>query len=48
MQRSSDRLNIDHLKKQAKDLIRLYRQRDPAALPGFVALSRQPPDETTP
>jgi ankyrin repeat protein len=35
MQRSSDRLNIDHLKKQAKDLIRLYRQRDPAASARF-------------
>jgi len=35
MQRSSDRLNLDHLKKQAKDLIRLYRQRDPAASARF-------------
>jgi hypothetical protein len=35
MQRSPDRLNLDHLKKQAKDLIRLYRQRDPAAFARF-------------
>ena len=35
MQRSPDRLNLDHLKKQAKDLIRLYRQRDPAAIACF-------------
>lgn len=27
-----DRLNLDHLKKQAKDLIRLYRSRDAAAI----------------
>ena len=30
-----DRLNLDHLKKQAKDLIRLYRSRDPAAMVRF-------------
>ena len=35
MERSPDRLNLDHLKKQAKDLIRLYRQRDPTALARF-------------
>src|ERR1700689_3728909 len=28
MNRSPDRLNLDHLKKQAKDLIRSYRSRD--------------------
>lgn len=27
-----DRLNLDHLKKQAKQLLRLYRSRDAAAL----------------
>jgi ankyrin repeat protein len=35
MNRSPDRLNFDHLKKQAKELIRLYRSRDPAALARF-------------
>jgi hypothetical protein len=30
-----DRLNLDHLKKQAKDLIRLYRSRDAAAIERF-------------
>jgi ankyrin repeat protein len=34
-----DRLNLDHLKKQAKQLIRLYRSRDAAAMARFrVAL----------
>jgi ankyrin repeat protein len=37
MDRSSDRLNLDHLKKQAKDLIRLYRDRDAAAMARFRA-----------
>ncbi len=37
MNRSPDRLNLDHLKKQAKDLIRLYRSRDPAAIARFRA-----------
>ncbi|KRR20224.1 hypothetical protein CQ14_23565 [Bradyrhizobium lablabi] len=32
MDRSPDRLNLEHLKKQAKQLIRLYRSRDPAAM----------------
>lgn len=32
MQRSPDRLNLEHLKKQAKELIRLYRSRDAAAM----------------
>ena len=32
-----DRLNLDHLKKQAKQLIRLYRSRDAAALVRFRA-----------
>lgn len=35
MNRSPDRLNFDHLKKQAKDLIRLYRNRDAAAIARF-------------
>jgi hypothetical protein len=35
MERSPDRLNLDHLKKQAKDLIRLYRQHDPEAFSRF-------------
>ena len=35
MDRSRDRLNLDHLKKQAKELIRLYRSRDPAAMMRF-------------
>jgi len=30
-----DRSNLDHLKKQAKDLIRLYRTRDPEAMARF-------------
>lgn len=30
-----DRLNLDHLKKQAKQLIRLYRSRDAAAMTRF-------------
>lgn len=37
MDRSPDRLNLDHLKKQAKDLIRLYRGRDAAAMARFRA-----------
>ena len=37
MNRSPDRLNLDHLKKQAKDLLRLYRSRDPAAMARFRA-----------
>jgi hypothetical protein len=35
MERSPDRLNLEHLKKQAKDLIRLYRQREPEAFARF-------------
>ena len=35
MNRSPDRLNFDHLKKQAKDLIRLYRSHDAAAIARF-------------
>ncbi|WOH51473.1 hypothetical protein [Bradyrhizobium sp. sBnM-33] len=35
MNRSPDRLNLDHLKKQAKELIRLYRSRDPATMARF-------------
>jgi len=35
MNRSPDRLNLDHLKKQAKQLIRLYRSRDAAAMARF-------------
>jgi Ankyrin repeats (3 copies) len=35
MNRLPDRLNLDHLKKQAKDLIRLYRNRDPEAIARF-------------
>jgi hypothetical protein len=35
MSRSPDRLNFDHLRKQAKDLIRLYRNRDAGALARF-------------
>lgn len=37
MDRSPDRLNLDHLKKQAKDLIRLYRERDATATARFRA-----------
>jgi hypothetical protein len=37
MDRSPDRLNLDHLKKQAKELIRLYRGRDAAAMARFRA-----------
>ena len=37
MDRSPDRLNPDHLKKQAKDLIRLYRSRDAAVVARFRA-----------
>jgi ankyrin repeat protein len=35
MNRLPDRSNLDHLKKQAKDLIRLYRNRDPQAIARF-------------
>jgi ankyrin repeat protein len=35
MDRSFDRLNLDHLKKQAKQLIRLYRSRDTTAMARF-------------
>ena len=35
MNRSPDRLNLDHLKKQAKELIRLYRGHDVAAMARF-------------
>jgi ankyrin repeat protein len=35
MIRLPDRLNLDHLKKQAKDLIRLYRSRDRKAIARF-------------
>jgi ankyrin repeat protein len=35
VKRLPDRVNLDHLKKQAKDLIRLYRSRDPGALARF-------------
>jgi len=35
MNRLPDRSNLDHLKKQAKDLIRLYRTRDPEAMARF-------------
>jgi len=35
MDRSFDRLNLDHLKKQAKELIRLYRSRDAATMARF-------------
>src|SRR5262245_1561344 len=35
MKRLPDRVNLDHLKKQAKDLIRLYRNRDPDAIAQF-------------
>jgi hypothetical protein len=35
MNRSPDRLHLDHLKKQAKDLIRLYRNRDAEAITRF-------------
>jgi hypothetical protein len=37
MNRSPDRLNLDHLKKQAKELIRLYRSRDTATMARFRA-----------
>lgn len=35
MERSPDRLNLDHLRKQAKDLIRRYRQQDSEAFARF-------------
>jgi hypothetical protein len=35
MSRLPDRANLDHLKKQAKDLIRAYRSRDPQAIAQF-------------
>jgi hypothetical protein len=35
MNRLPDRVNLDHLKKQAKDLIRLYRNRDAQAIRRF-------------
>jgi hypothetical protein len=51
MERSPDRLNLDHLKKQAKELIRLYRQGDPEAFARFrhslPAAARQSDDQIT-
>src|ERR1700740_1123476 len=35
MKRLPDRSNLDHLKKQAKELIRLYRSRDAQAIARF-------------
>jgi hypothetical protein len=35
MKQLPDRSNLDHLKKQAKDLIRLYRDRNPEAIARF-------------
>jgi hypothetical protein len=35
MNKLPDRANLDYLKKQAKDLIRLYRNRDIAAIARF-------------
>jgi hypothetical protein len=35
MKRLPDRSNLDHLKKQAKELIRLYRSRDAEAIDRF-------------
>src|SRR4029453_178091 len=35
MNRLPDRPSLGHLKKQAKDLIRLYRDRDPDAIARF-------------
>ena len=35
MNRSPDRLNLDHLRKQAKELIRLYRNGDAEAFASF-------------
>lgn len=35
MQRLPERPNLDHLKKQAKDLLALYRNGDPAAIARF-------------
>src|SRR5258707_4692525 len=35
MNRSFDRLNLDNLKKKEKELIRLYRSRDAAAMARF-------------
>jgi ankyrin repeat protein len=37
MNRLPDRANLDHLKKQAKDLLHRYRDRDPAAIARFRA-----------
>ena len=38
MNRLPDRSNLDHLKKQAKDLLRSWRNRDPQAVAQFRAL----------
>ena len=35
MQRLPERSNLDHLKKQAKELLRLYRSRDAEAIGRF-------------
>lgn len=37
-----DRPNLDHLRKQAKDLLLAYRNRDPNALQRFAALPTKP------
>jgi hypothetical protein len=42
MNRLPDRSNLDHLKKQAKDLIRSYRNRDPQAIASSVSRCRPP------
>jgi hypothetical protein len=36
-----DRSNLDHLKKQAKDLMRAYRARDPQAIALFRTSTRR-------
>ena len=45
MNRLPDRPNLGHLKKQAKDLIRAYRRRDPGAIARFRDALPAPPAE---
>ena len=43
MNRLPDRVNLDHLKKQAKDLLHLYRNRDAQRSRGFATRFLPPP-----
>jgi hypothetical protein len=48
MKRIPARPDIGHLKKQAKDLLALYRADDPRPSPAFATPCRPPPARATP